>query len=74
MLERRFKEVKRRTRVVGDLPPRDDREHPGDSHRLEERRGVSAEAYLTTDASKKRRNRTHNFRDVDAVKSADPFR
>jgi hypothetical protein len=36
MLERLFKEVKRRTRVVGGVPQRDEREHLGHGDSLEE--------------------------------------
>ena len=44
MLERLFKEVKRRTRVVGGLSERDEREHPGHGDSFEEQRGVGAQA------------------------------
>ncbi len=42
MLERLFKEVKRRTRVVGVFP--DEREHLGHGDSFEEQRGVGAQA------------------------------
>jgi putative transposase len=44
MLERLFKEVKRRTRVVGLFPKRDEREYLGHRDSLEEQRGVGAQA------------------------------
>jgi len=43
MLERLFEEIKRRTRVVGGLPQRDERGDVGDGDSIEEQRAVGAE-------------------------------
>ncbi len=70
MLERLFKEVKRRTRVVGVFP----NERSASILATEIALGSSEEwalkRYLAMDAlSKEQRNQTHNFRDIDSRSS-----
>jgi putative transposase len=67
MLERLLKEVKRRTRVVGNFPNETSAATLATEIALRRSAEWALERYLTMDALEAMENRTHTIRDVDVI-------
>jgi putative transposase len=67
MLERLFREVKRRTRVVGVFPNEVSASTLATEIALRSSEQWALKRYLTMDVLEALENRTHNFRDIDTL-------